>query len=183
VSAQNGHHGPGHTNGVARSAAGNATNGNGVKHNGSAHSSPRTNGTRIEPDATSHVRASAAIGACIDSVELQHIGASRRCRVVVAAAERHFIGVAETIDNHLSDMDLVGRASIDALRAARSIPDALKFEGATVTDVAGRPHVIVSIARGNGRDFDFIAGAEPIRANAAEAAARAVIGSLNAWQP
>jgi len=180
--AQNGHHASRVANGAANAAAGDVANGNGVKRNGSGPMSPHANGTSELPTAAAHAHVSADADARIHAVDFSNVGANRRCTVVVAAADQRFIGIAESADSQNSDMDLVGRAAIDALRAARSIPDALMFAGATVTDVGGRPHVIVSIARGNGHDFDFIAGAEPIRATAAEAAARAVVGSLNVWQ-
>jgi hypothetical protein len=175
---------PASANGVAKSPATNglAANGNSLKRNATGEAGPYANGhASTHVNAVAHTRVITDLATRLDSVEFQRNGSIRRCRVVITSANDRFTGIADALDAHVSDMELVGYASVDALRASSDIHEALRFEGVTVTDVAGRAHVIVSVARVRGPEFELYAGAEPIRATAAEATARAIIGSLNAW--
>jgi hypothetical protein len=175
---------PASLNGAATSPATNglAADRNSVKRNGTGEAGPYANGNAsTHVNAVVHTRVVTDLATRLDSVEFQRNGSIRRCRVVVTSANEQFTGIADALDAHVSDMELVGYASVDALRASCAIHEALRFEGVAVTDVAGRAHVIVSIARVRGPEFELYAGAEPIRATAAEATARAIIGSLNAW--
>jgi len=116
----------------------------------------------------------------LEHVDLRPIGDHLRCRVIVAAGNERFIGVADEIDRHASDIEFVARVTVDALRAARTPLEPMQLEGAVLVDIAGRAHVVVSLSIWNGHDFDSIAGAEPIHGSTADAAALAVIASVNA---
>jgi hypothetical protein len=115
----------------------------------------------------------------LEHVDLRTIGESLRCRVIIATGNEHFTGVAEEIDRSVSDIELVARVTVDALRAARTPREPVQLEGAVLVDIAGRAHVVVSLSIWNGHDFDGIAGAEPIHGSTADAAALAVIASVN----
>lgn len=115
----------------------------------------------------------------LEHVDVRPIGGSLRCRVVVATGNERFVSVADALECTSSDIELAARVTVDALRAARTPPDPLQLEGVILIDLAGRAHVVVSLSVWNGRDFDGIAGAEPIHGSTAEAAARAVITCVN----
>ena len=116
----------------------------------------------------------------LEATELHRLDRALRCRVVVALGNERFVGIADALEDRPSEIDLAARVTIDALRAARTPRDPVHFEGAAFATVAGRQHVVVALRVWSGADFDSVAGAEPVNGSAAEAAARAVIRTVNA---
>lgn len=117
----------------------------------------------------------------LESAEVDTLERGVRCRITVAVGDERFHGVAEATAGFTAEAELAARVTLDALRSARIPPDPLQFQGVALLDLAGRPHVAVSLGFWNGTEFEPLAGAEPLRQSVADAAARAVIGSLIAY--
>ena len=101
-----------------------------------------------------------------------------RCRITIGLGDERFHGVAEAPAGFTAEAELAARVTLDALRSARTPPEPLQFLGVSLIDLAGRPHVAVSLALWKGNEFEPLAGAEPVRSSIADAAARAVLGSV-----
>lgn len=170
----------GSTNGTNGAAAngGHARNGN-ASHDEPPRATPHTPGTSVASHALGE-RPGAFPRARFQSAEFQRTPDSHRCRVVIWNDNTRFIGIADAQGRTVADIELAARATLDALRAAAPTHGPVRFEGIGITDVAGQAHIVVSLSLWAGHDFETIAGADPIRASAAEAAARAVLGAVNA---
>lgn len=117
----------------------------------------------------------------LESAEVEALERGLRCRITVAVGDERFHGVAEATAGFTAEAELAARVTLDALRSARIPADPLQFQGVALLELAGRPHVAVSLGYWNGTEFEPLAGAEPVRQSVADAAARAVIGSLVAY--
>ncbi len=115
----------------------------------------------------------------LEQAELRRVAGTLRCRVVIATGNERYAGVADALNGQTTETDLAGRVTVDALRSARTPRDPIQFEGAALVDVAGRPHVVISLAVWSGHDFEAIASAEPMRGSPVEATARAVIAAIS----
>ncbi len=113
----------------------------------------------------------------LDSIELQHVDAQLRCRVVLSVGTERFISVAEALDLPGAALDLPARAAADALRAARVAPP-IQFEGAAFAEVRGQLHIVAALRMRTGHEFVPAAGAAAVTASIEEAAARAVIQAV-----
>jgi hypothetical protein len=137
---------------------------------------PATAGSH--PEATDTRPAAQAGVPRLEQAEMEPIDRGLRCRITIALGDERFQGVAESAAGFIAEAELAARVTLDALRSARTPPEPLQLQGASVIDIAGRPHVVVSLSVWNGNEFEPLAGAEPIRDSIAEAAARAVLGSM-----
>lgn len=156
---------------------------NGEQASGADAANATSDTATVPPVSTQRRRFLPVEGAArprLELAELQRTGNVLRCRVVIATASERFTGVADALETQAQDIDLAARVTVDALRAARTPRQPIQFEGASLIDVSGRAHVVVSLSLWTGHDFEPIAGAEPIYASPAEAAAQAVISSITA---
>ena len=114
----------------------------------------------------------------LERAEVEAVERGLRCRITVAVGDERFHGVAESAGGFSAEAELAARVTLDALRSARTPPEPLQYQGVSLIDMAGRPHVVVSLAVWTGNEFEPLAGAEPVRDTIADAAARAVVSSV-----
>jgi hypothetical protein len=121
-----------------------------------------------------------ASGPCMRlvDVDLSAVEGQLRCRVVVGLGDESFMGVVETPDRPGARLEVAARAAADALRVARAPATALRVEGVAVTDLVGRPHVLVSIGLWAGDGFEAVPGVAAVGESWEEATARAVLNAV-----
>jgi hypothetical protein len=117
----------------------------------------------------------------LESATVEPLERGLRCRITIGLGEERFHGVAEVPAGFTAEAELAARVTLDALRSARTPPEPLQFLGVSLIDLAGRPHVVVSLGLWKGNEFEPLAGAEPVRSSVADAAARAVLGSVQPY--
>lgn len=169
--------------GKRRLAAVPERNGNvgGIARDGTAASG----GVRVPKDARDVRMAAPEQGADagfdvprLELAQIEPVERGLRCRIAIVVGAERFDGVAEAPTGFTAEAELAARVTLDAMRSARTPREPLQFRGVQLLDLAGQPHVVVSLAVWTGNDFEALAGAEPVRTTVAEAAARAILGSL-----
>lgn len=136
------------------------------------------------PAEPAHTRVGDSLsGPQLERVEMETLERGLRCRITIAAGDERFQGVAEAATGFTAEAELAARTTLDAMRSARMPREPVQLQGVSLIDLAGRPHVVVSLAVWKGDAFEPLAGAEPVGDSVAEAAARSVFGSLKVHMP
>jgi hypothetical protein len=106
-----------------------------------------------------------------------------RIRVIVGmtADGRSGLGVREADERPGVAVELAARAAADAARAAGVLEAAFQLAGVSLTEVAGRTHVVAAVDLWTGADFAACPGAAAVLASYEEAAARAVLAALSRY--
>lgn len=111
----------------------------------------------------------------LESVELQRTAQRVNCRVIFAAGgERHAARAAGNAAPGV-EVQLAARAAVDALRALGGSLTDLSLEGASLTHVGDRPHVIVAVQRWVGGTVLSLSGVAEVTESAERAAALATL--------
>jgi hypothetical protein len=162
-------------------------NGNGRPH-GSADESvtPSQAPSRVaEPEAASPAPVQPAVSderllpPAVEAVELRRMGDKVRCLVTVSARGARFAGAGEGAANDTATLiALVARVTVEALRANVAATNAVQFDGASVVELGGRPHVLVALRTTRADDVPLLAGAAAATDGFENAAARATLGAL-----
>ena len=165
------HAGNGHGNGSSSPAASRGHgNGNG---NGQGYAATEV-AARIAGRAPI---APGAGGVQVERVELMRQAGRMRCRVVLAAGAERYSAIADAADEPMAEIPLAGRVACDALRAAQLT--AAQFDGATITYLAGRTHVVAGLTHWlvGGRP-EHLSGSAVVKESLEYAAAAAVVQAL-----
>jgi hypothetical protein len=165
-------------NGAGEPAVANGhgpTNGNG-RVNGNGHANGRSHANGNGANGNGHASRPRLVlhAAMVEPLE----GGRMRCRVELVAGEQTFMGVREDADRPGARVELAARVAADAIRAARGAAPPVQLAGVTVTEVAGRPHVVAAMSVWTGSEFSARPGVAAVEGSWEDAAVRAVLSAL-----
>ena len=114
----------------------------------------------------------------IEAVELLRLAGRLRCRVSLTAGSSRYAAVADAAEDTVPEYQLAARVTCDTIRAAQ-LSNA-HFDGAVVTHVAGRTHVVVALSEWKaGNEHVSLTGSAVVTDRLEHAAAAAVLQALH----
>jgi hypothetical protein len=110
----------------------------------------------------------------LDRLELEHRGATIRCRAVLMLGDRIYSAIAEVPASATAEAEIAARVTLDALRAGALV--ASQLDGVGITSIHGTTYVVAAV-REPGRRMTR-SGTAPITDSMARAASAAVLSAL-----
>jgi hypothetical protein len=109
-----------------------------------------------------------------DRLELEHRGATIRCRVMLVLGARIYSAIAEVPASATAEAEVAARVTLDALRAGALV--ASQLDGVGITSIQGTTYVVAAVREPGGGVTR--SGAAPIVDSMARAASAAVLSAL-----
>lgn len=159
---------------------GTAAHGSGASGHANGNGKAGTNGHAHANGNGAHANgAPATVRLVLQAALLEPLDGGRvRCRVELVAGGQTFTGVREEADRPGAHVELAASVAADALRAARGAAPPVQLDGVSVTEVAGRPHVVAALGVWTGSGFKARPGVAAVTGSWEDAAVRAVLSAL-----